>query len=79
MLTALGTATRLGRPRFNLKRGYLSVVYDTYIAWRRLTGNGRRTLEDMSPAAQAESEALEITKALRPDPEDARGAYLDAG
>ena len=33
----------------------------------------------MSPAAQAELEALEITKALRPDPEDARGAYLDAG
>jgi hypothetical protein len=36
------------------------VSYENYIAWRRLTHNGRLKSEQMSPRAQAEYEALGI-------------------
>jgi hypothetical protein len=48
--------------------------YHTYIAWRRLTGNGRRSRDEMSPAEQAEWDSLGIKKSTWPDvdPEEAR-------
>lgn len=34
--------------------------YDKYVAWMRLTHNGRRLREDMPPAAQAEYDSIGI-------------------
>jgi hypothetical protein len=34
------------------------MAYEKYIAWRRLTNNGRRTRDEMSPESQAEYDAL---------------------
>lgn len=38
-------------------------AYDKYIAWRRLTHNGRRGRDEMSPEEQREWDALGITEA----------------
>lgn len=51
------------------------VTYDTYIAWRRLTHNGKRGRDEMSAREQEEYDALEVSQAPGPDPEEARRAY----
>lgn len=51
---------------------------DHYLAWRRLTNNGRRGRDEMSPESQAEYDALGITTEAGPDPEQAKRAYEEA-
>jgi hypothetical protein len=38
--------------------------YEKYIVWRRLTNNGRRGREDMSPESQAEYDAQGFTEVV---------------
>jgi hypothetical protein len=54
------------------------VSYESYIAWKRLTHNSRRSREQMSPEDQTEWDALGIKRVVRtPETalEEARQAY----
>jgi hypothetical protein len=51
--------------------------YERYVAWMRLTHNGRRGREQMPPQAQREWDTLGITGVLPPDPEQAHRAYVE--
>lgn len=48
----------------------LGVSHDAYIAWRRLTNNGRRTREQMSPESQAEYDTWGFKQVPPPTPEE---------
>jgi hypothetical protein len=66
----------------NRPEGYpatlMTCSYSSYIAWRRLTHNGQRDRQQMSPGDQQEWDALGIRegKLLDADPEEARRSYL---
>jgi hypothetical protein len=51
------------------------VSYDKYIAWRRLTNNGRRGRDEMSPESQAEYDSHGFQELSAPDFEEAKRAY----
>jgi hypothetical protein len=55
--------------------------YHSYLIWRRLSHNGRRTRKDLSPAQQAEWDAAGITESSfwpEIDQEEARRLYEEA-
>jgi len=52
--------------------------YETYIAWMRLTHNGRRTRIEMSETERAEYDALKVTEIASmnsDEAEEAKRAY----
>ena len=48
---------------------------DAYLAWRRLTNNGRRGREEMSPESQAEYDSFGFKEMSAPDYDEAKRAY----
>lgn len=55
-----------------------NVSYDKYIAWRRLTHNGQRSREEMSPASRAEYDSYGFREAPAPDLDEATRLYAEA-
>ena len=51
------------------------MAYDKYIAWRRLTNNGRRSRDQMSPEAQVEYDGYGFKEMPAADFEEAKRAY----